>query len=569
MGGANRINESMAELVCQEGFAAGRRFPLDRPRTVLGRHPDCDVVIDLGAVSRQHAAVDREGGAYFVVDLKSRNGTFVNGAPIRERKRLASGDAIRICESLLTFNDPLQVATETASLIGSRLGKFLKASNEQGDSSTILSKLELNTGSTGMRLTVNPQVKLQALFEISQSLSRALSIDEVLPKIMESLFKVFLQADRGFVALRESEGAPLLLRAMKHRRNDLEDTLRMSRTIVDRVIGSREAILSADAANDTRFDMSQSVADFRIRSMMCAPVLDSEGRAIGVIQIDTLDQRSKFQPEDLDVLASVASLAGVAIENAQLHEQSLKQKTVERDLELAHEVQRGLLPVHPPLVTGFEFFDFYEAANQVGGDYFDYIPMPDGRWAVVLADVAGKGVAAALLMAKLSGEVRYCLASEPSAVNAMTRLNKVFIASNWGDRFVTFVLCIVDPKQNELRLVNAGHMPPLFRGAEGKVQELGAADSGIALGVVDDYTYRETIVRLSPGDRVLVYTDGISEAMDPGGNLYTIGRLRDRFGAMAGGVSAVGRGILEDVKRFAGGRSQSDDMCLTCFGRVG
>src|SRR5205085_1371889 len=145
---------------------------------------------------------------------------------------------------------------------------------------------------------------------------------------------------------------------------------------------SKEAILSADASTDQRFDQSESIADLRIRSVMCAPLVDNEGNALGVIQIDTGDQRHRFSQDDLDVLASVASQAAVAVDNAQLHEQALRQQAVERDLLLAHKVQRGLLPSQPPHIPGYHFFDFYEPANQVGGDYYDYIDLSGGRLAV-------------------------------------------------------------------------------------------------------------------------------------------------------------------------------------------
>ena len=179
------------------------------------------------------------------------------------------------------------------------------------------------------------------------------------------------------------------------------------------MLTGKQAVLSADATSDSRFEMSQSIADFRIRSMMCAPLVISDGHAMGAIQIDTLDQRSRFSQDDLDVLAGVAGQAAFALENAQLHEQALKQQGMQRDLELAHKVQQGLLPSAPPRMEGHHFFDFYEPANQVGGDFYDYIRLPGGRLAIVLADVSGKGVSAALVMAKLSAEVRYCWRASP------------------------------------------------------------------------------------------------------------------------------------------------------------
>jgi serine phosphatase RsbU (regulator of sigma subunit) len=332
---------------------------------------------------------------------------------------------------------------------------------------------------------------------------------------------------------------------------------------------SREAILSADASNDSRFDMSQSIVDFRIRSLMCVPLLSSDGTALGVIQVDTLDQRARFQNDDLEVLASVASQAAVAVENAQLHDLALQQQAMERDLELAHKVQQGLLPLAAPKISGYEFFDFYEPAYQVGGDYFDYVELPGGRFGVILADVSGKGVAAALLMAKLSGEMRYALASEATPAAAVQRVNAAFSHSRWEDRFVTLVLVIVDPQDHKLTVVNAGHMPPLVRRADGRVEELGASIAGVPMGVDSTFTYEQTCADLITGDLVVMFTDGISEAMNGKGELYGIERLRKRLEAPSAGVAQYARNLLDDVKRFVGDRDQNDDICLTCFVRLG
>lgn len=538
---------------------------LEGDRAVLGRHPDCDVVLDAASVSRQHALILRDNGQYFIEDLHSRNGTFVNGRLIQGRHLLGDGDRLKICDLSLAFysqqpSDRLPpLDPETSSLA------MMMDDGAVNTSSTIVSKLEVGASNAGVRLTVNPEVKLRAMIEIAHNLGKAVSLDEVLAKLLDSLFKIFIQADRGFVILRSPDGA-LIPKAVKHRRAGMEDQVRISRTIVNQVMKTQEAILSADAASDSRFDTSQSIADLRIRSMMCAPLVDSEGNSLGVIQVDTSDQRHRFQRDDLDVLASVASQAAIAVDNATLHENALKQQAVQRDLELAHKVQRGLLPAHPPQLSGYYFFDFYEPANQVGGDYYDYVELPGGRLAVVLGDVSGKGVSAALLMAKLSGEVRYCLASEPDPALALCRINASFSSSGWTDRFVTFVLALLDPNEHELTIVNAGHMAPLLRHSQGKVEPIGADEAGLPLGVDSDYQYECYKRKLAPGDFLTLFTDGISEAMNGAGDLYGIERLEAMLSTQAE-VSGLGRLILDDVKLFVGGRPQSDDMCLACFGR--
>jgi serine phosphatase RsbU (regulator of sigma subunit) len=184
-----------------------------------------------------------------------------------------------------------------------------------------------------------------------------------------------------------------------------------------------------------------------------------------------------------------------------------------------------------------------------------------------LGDVSGKGVSAALLMAKLSGEVRYCLASEPTPAEAMNRINIGFSRSGWDDRFVSFVLAVLDPKRHEVTIVNAGHMPPLLRHGEGQVEGVGTAEAGFLLGVDAEYQYQQYTRHLEPGDFLTIFTDGISEAMNSEGELYGLFRLRQQVGAQVASVAALGRHILDDVKCFVGGHPQSDDMCLACFGR--
>jgi serine phosphatase RsbU (regulator of sigma subunit) len=299
---------------------------------------------------------------------------------------------------------------------------------------------------------------------------------------------------------------------------------------------------------------------------MCAPLVAHGGGSMGVIQIDTLDQRTPFHKEDLDVLASVAGQAAFAVENAQLHEAALRRQALERDLQLAHKVQQGFLPSRPPEVQGYQFFDFYEPANQVGGDYYDYIPLPGGRLGVIVADVSGKGIPAALLMAKLSAEVRYVLVGSEGPAEALTRLNNGF-STSWEDRFVTCALAIIDPQTHEVQIANAGHMAPYLRHLDQKVEAVGEEFTGVPLGVAEDFPYEQFSLSLAPGDGLALFTDGFSEAMNMDNDLYGLARLEEQLRREAEGVKQIGELILGDVKQFVGSRSQSDDMCLLCFGR--
>ncbi len=560
----------MAVLRALQGSNPGQLFPLEAEQAILGRHPECDIVLESGAVSRHHARILAMDGEFFVEDMNSRNGTFVNGRAVEGRQRLDEGDQLSVCDLVFVFHQRLPGAPpETEDELDRTLPGVYFDDARPASNSTIMSKVDVSTGSTGLRLEVNAEAKLKALIEIGQNLGTALSVDEVLPKLLDSLFKIFVQADRGFVVLRDRETGRLVPKAVKYRQMDDQQAIRISRTIISSVISAKEAILSADAASDSRFDLADSIVDFHIRSMMCAPLVSGSGEALGVIQIDTLDQRSRFSREDLDVLASVACQAAVALENAQLHETAVRERVLDRDLALAHEVQRGFLPAHAPAISGYRFFSFYQSARQLGGDYYDYVVLPGDRTAVVVADVSGKGIAASLLMAKFSAETRFCLAAEPTPSQAIGRLNRIFCGSGWEDRFITLVLCVVDPIRHEVTVVNAGHMPPLLRRASGTVEPLAEDHSRLPLGVEAATDYPQAVVPLDRNACISLYTDGITEAMDGQERFYGEQRLLKLLRGSDDGPERVGKAILQDVKQFVGQRPQSDDMCLVCFGREG
>lgn len=560
----------MAVLRAVKGLRPGQIFPLERPSAVLGRHPDCDIVLDQKSVSRQHARILRIDGKHYIEDLRSRNGTFVNDQLVHGRRLLQDGDRVRICDMEFVFHEGSaeeavaaweqeQELHTTAMLLEEDHGQV---------ASSVMSRLDVSTGPSSLQLSSQPEVKLRALLEISQQAGKALGLSETLGKLLESLFSIFVQADRGIILLRDARSGRLVPKAVHCRQPPAELPIRVSKTIVHYVLETKQAILSADAMSDTRFQLSDSIVDFRIRSVMCAPMVAPSGQALGVIQIDTQDPRRRFSQEDLELLASVACQAAVLVENAQLQEIALQERVYERELAVAHEVQLGFLPSGRPQVSGYEFFDYYMPAKQLGGDYFDYVELPEGRIAVFVADVSGKGVAAALLVARLSAEMRYCLAMEADPAQALARLNRLFCHQRWEGRFVTCLLAILDPTMHELMLLNAGHLPPLWRGVDGQVRPLAAEIAQLPLGVDPTTSYQKQLVRLQPRDLVLIFTDGVSDAMNEAGEFYGLGRLTQTVASAPPTVEAVIDTVLEDLHRFVGPQPPTDDICMSCFARL-
>jgi sigma-B regulation protein RsbU (phosphoserine phosphatase) len=557
-------------LVLLTGARAGERFRLDKDRTVIGRHPGCDIVVDSAAVSRQHAAVMLQGDGCWIEDLGSRNGTLINGHRIVERRRLEHADEIGVCDQRFTFTSGETTPSQWVMLGGETDGSMtvFQGHHDPHADDMIVSQVDLPRPSVEESFGAHAEAKLRAVMNLNRVIGASLSLEEVLPKLLEGLFQVFPQAERGFVLLTDVKTGKLVLRARRLKHEDSHAGLGLSLSLVNKVASSRKAILSADASSDSRFNLNESVIDCRIRSVMCVPFIGSGGEVLGVLHVDSRDIRDGFDLEDLEVLAGVAGQAAKAVEQATAHDERVAQEQIKRDLELANRVQQGLLPVVPPCLPGYEVFDFYEPAHQVGGDYFSYVPLPDGRLAVVLADVSGKGVSAALVMAALSADVRYCLAIEPDVAAAVTRLNASFMRAGWDDRFATFVVAVLDPTSNVVSLVSAGHLPVYLRQPSGVVEAMGIPETGLPLGVDPAFTYEAAQFTMPAGSIFLLYTDGISEAMDHQNQIYGFERLERQLVAPAASAEALGRRLLADVERHAAGQVRSDDMCLVCVGRT-
>jgi phosphoserine phosphatase RsbU/P len=564
----------VAFLQIVKGSRPGQILELRGERMVLGRHPSCEIVLDNAAISRQHAQITIRHGSYFIEDLRSRNRTYVNGTPIDERTVLADSDHVKICDVVLQFfsaQQPPEPPTKEDSaptLAGDR--KTMLDMNAQDDEdlvqSSIITTLNAKNAAT-QRLGVKPEAKLRAILEISNSLARTLKLDDVLQGLLDGLFKVFPHADTGFVVLADREDGKRLVKASQARGGDATGSVRISNTIVKKVMESAEAILSADALEDSRFNASDSLDGLKIRSMICVPLLGQEGKPLGVIQLDTKSLRHQFNQTDLDVLVSVGAQASLAIENARLHEDLLQRSDIERELRFATQVQLGFLPEHRPSPPDYEFFDYYEPARRVGGDYFDYVPMPDGRIAIGLADVAGKGVPAALLMARLYSAVRLHLFTQPTPGKVLASLNEEILTQGMGHRFVTFVLLMLNPETHELTIANAGHLPPILRTPDGRSESIGRKESGMPLGIRSKQNYGELTIPVEPGTSLTVVTDGITEAMNPAHDLFGRVRLEELIAAHPVSAEQLVKMIVTEVDRFCGNRPQRDDMCVVCLRR--
>ncbi|MCC7419643.1 MAG: SpoIIE family protein phosphatase [Planctomycetaceae bacterium] len=559
----------MASLVILQGGEA-KSFPLTQAETVLGRLPECTIQLESNMVSRKHARVLKEGDQFLIEDLGSGNGSLVNGKKVEGKAVLKHEDRIKLGPILLRFeaDGAARPAVRRPVMPPSPAGGPTQTFNldmSGEDTATIMGSVG-NQGGFGM-LDVRPEQKLKAVLEISKSLAGSVDLQGLLPRILKTLFEVFPHADRGCILLKDASGK-MIPAAQKHRRGEEDATVKLSRTILNKVLTEKTGVLSADAAGDAAFTGSESISNLSIRSMMCVPMLGLDGEPMGVINIDTQNPLNQFKKEDLDLLLAVAGQAALSYESARLLVSHMERMKQESEMEIAKAVQIALLPSSMPKAEGYQFFACYEAAQAVGGDYYDAFALEDGRICLSFGDVAGKGVPGALVMSRMATVVQSTMKHVPDVGEAIMAINEAMCSNMVEGRFVTYVLGVIDPKTNEMTLSIAGHMSPIIRKTDGTLEEFAEDQIGLPIGVVDGFPYDVITRKIEPGELVVIYTDGVSEAMNPAGGLYGEDTVRNFVKRSWTNAEELGKALLADVRKHANGRAQNDDITIMAFGRA-
>jgi hypothetical protein len=352
-------------------------YELKEGENHIGRRPDCQISINHPSVSGRHAVIHAQGGQFFLEDVGSRNGTFLNEQRIDRPVKLNHNDVIQFAGAGARFLDPACVpaapgsSSETMGL-GSEPRWNLDAGEvtiHEGTEATIGG--EISGGGRFGILDVNPEAKLRAVLEISNKLAGTLDLAALLPKILDTLFGIFKHADRGCILLKDPQTGEMVPRAMRHRREGEDRTVRLSRTIIRKVLSEKTGILSADASRDAAFGDAESIVDLKIRSMMCVPLLGLDGEPLGILSIDSQNPLGQFTRDDLGILMTVAGQAALAYENARLVQAYAEKQKQDLELEIARDVQRVFLPTRMPQVAGYQFYASYDAARAVGGDMYD------------------------------------------------------------------------------------------------------------------------------------------------------------------------------------------------------
>src|SRR5690348_275596 len=565
----------MSELIVKYPDRAPDHFPLGRLRITIGRSARNDLCIPDPFASRVHAEVRREGEDYVLQDLGSANGTLYNGATVEGAVHLTSGGRIQIGETEIVFDDGSFNSSMGATMItdnttGSLPEATIALASGDRTTSGLLEAIEGARTQPEEIVLTSAQHKakhgdlLALISKVGVTLLSSATLNDTLEQIVSLVFEA-VPADRCLIMMRDqgSEDLRVAVARLRDRVGEVGE-IRVSRNVLDEVVMRGKSVLTSDAQHDPRFASGTMVLQ-GVRSVLAVPLGVAE-KVFGIIYADSPIAEGRFTEDHLKVLTTLASVAAIRVENTRLVEARLERERLERELALASEIQQRFQPTAPPHVNGYELQGISFPCYEIGGDYYDFIEREDGRLVIALGDVSGKGTAAALLMSSLHAAIHAQSASHNSLVATISAVNRYLADNIPANRFVTLFYAELDPESGSLSFLNAGHNPPLIVHSAGTVEQL--ASGGLPLGIKRDAEYREGRTQLQRGDVLVIYSDGVTEAVSPTSEEFGSTRL---YEVVSRNIEASAAGIRDRIEssltKFAQGTSAADDITLVIVKR--
>lgn len=534
--------------------------PLEAGSVDIGRSSKCGLTIADTSLSRKHARIFRDGNGWFVEDLGSHNGTFVKGERISGPVPLKSGDIIALGGSTITVETVSGPGTASSTTFGAR-SVFKPASDllKAGTPSV------RDIGRVAQPLLKRYAERLHLLNEVHKALAGSIALQELLELILDRVF-LHLKPEEGSIFLRSESGTiePVACRSCRPG----TEVRFASATLAEEVVEKGHAALVQDALVDERFEKAESVLQAGVRSLVAAPLLDAEG-TLGMIVLCSRAVVRQFDEEDMELLASMASVAALRIRNVALAGEAEKRRRLENEIALARSIQEAVIPERLPGLPGYELYAASLPSRVVSGDLYQVLTRDDGRECVLfVADVSGKGLSAALLTTSLEALCAVPIEAGRTPDRIFTRVSALLFRRTPPEKYATAVLFVLERGTGTLWYANAGHNRPFLLRRAGGDEWL--QSTGTPLGLFPDtaYTMEETV--LEPGDMLVIYTDGITEAADAGGEEYGVQRLktfcrqhRDQS------PEAFAHALQDDLDAFVKGVPFADDRTIVILRRSG
>lgn len=544
----------MRELVVRDLEGKTVIIPLDRDRISLGRSGACELCYpDDSGLSRQHMVFTRTADGWQAQDLGSKNGTLLNGQRLEAPTPFRPGDRVSAGHLTIEFADVAHVP-ETVVFVP----------NEESFSNTattVVANLDAVLGPKNADLNQTAAIQgtpqMRALIRAGRELSEHRPLNELFEVIMDLSVEAVM-AGRG--VLMTIEGSDLKVRTARG------EGFKISRTVRDRVLNNKESLLVRDAQLDQSLKGQMSIVEGKVRSMLAVP-LQTNDKVIGLIYVDSPNLIREFTREDLNLLTVMANVAAIRIEHVRLSEVEEAERAMAKDMQQAAVIQNSLLPGKAPAIQGLDIAGKTTACRTVGGDYYDFLPFPDGRIGLLVGDVAGKGMPASLMMSSLHARVHVLFEDGDDLAQKITRLNKSTCQNCPDNRFITFFMTVADPATGELIYSNAGHNPPLLVRAAGGFETLGGG--GVILGILPKAAYSDARAQLDPGDVLVLFSDGVTEASDPAGDEFGEARLAELVASLRDQpASEIVEAVNDAVTAFTQGAPAADDITVVAVRRL-
>ena len=535
-------------------------FELKPGEYKLGRDAALPFHIADSTVSRSHAVVevDARSGEIYITDSGSHNGTVVNGARISQRTRVKEGDRIGFGRTQFRLK-----REDVSSAPASRPTAALLS--EADPEKSVVIPISEALKPLPAKVTDLPEL-FPALSEMARILVLSEPQEEMLQRSLKLVNRV-IPAERLAVLMTDSETDDIYAAATLLPGGRDPGSFKLSKTIVQEILSRQNSILIGDPTSDPRFAQQQSIIMSDLRSAMAVPLFDEE-RVLGILYVDTSNPVHRYNDDYLRLLATFGNIIASRLQNYTLIQERQERQVYEAELRRASDIQQTLLTRTQPEFPGYNVYTFQQQCRAVGGDLFDTAVLPNGKLAVIVADVSGKGMGAALLMSNILASFRILYNVTEFTIGEVVGMvsNQLFCCSGPAD-FATLFVGVIDPKSNTLTYINAGHNPPLLIHADGRFDHLEA--SGIMIGAFDAAQWTEVSVPMAPSDMLFIFTDGVTEAERADGAQFSEERLealanRQYILDPEGFVSEV----MNDIDRFLEDAPRSDDITMMAVKRV-
>jgi serine phosphatase RsbU (regulator of sigma subunit) len=539
----------MASLVIYTPDGKKHTVILQAALITLGRSRDADLSYpDDSGLSRLHLQFKKSGDGYLIQDLNSKNGTSVNGQRLEAARPLVANDKIS-CGHLAVVYDAGRSAPQI---------EFVEPSTASGSEAAIVTTL----GGVLHESTTGAAASMSALIQAGNELAIERPLEQLFPIIL-GLAIGAVGASRGL--LMTVENGKLVERASRG------DLFKISTAVRDRVLEQKQSVLVRDTRLDDAYRNRESLILDKVQTLMAVPLQVRED-VRGIIYVDSPSVQREFTREDLKVLTVLANIAAIRVEHARLALVEQARRLMERELEQAEAIQRNALPAAAPAVSGLDLAGRNVASRAISGDYFDYFTGEDGLVALLLADVSGKGLAAALMVMALQARVQPLfeqLPTGPEALkSAIERLNRLTTANCPPAKFITLFACVADGKNGHLDWVSAGHNPPLVMRADGSHEFL--THGGPILGLFPNLEFTQYQTPFHDGDVIAIYSDGITEACTPQDEEFNLERLAEVVRKhRTGSADQIADAILAAVREWTAGCAPADDMTVVIARKTG